>query len=108
MDPKAESAAGPPLPHGVVYILIFIVIAAVLNLLVVNSVRQIQCFGALALGFFLVPILNGSLALVSLVLRRRHPGLSGFQYIMLFVGVPIAAILIDGAVILSWDMRGCL
>ena len=90
---------------------IFISVVVVLNLFAIWAAWQDKSWGALGIAYFVGPIANGVLALVSCAaipfLKRRQPEFSVWRHLVFSFGVPIAAIIIDAAAILSMDLRGC-
>ncbi|HKV11664.1 MAG TPA: hypothetical protein VJ725_26195 [Thermoanaerobaculia bacterium] len=89
----------------------FLALVAVVNGIALWLAWKDRSWGALGIALLYGPIANGALALTSLLaipfLKARDPFLSVSNHTALSLAIPTVAGLIDAAVILSMDLRGC-
>ena len=83
----------------------FISFLAALNLLAIAFAWSDQGWAAISIAYYICPMLNGLLALISLLaiptLKRRYPAFSLAEHLAVSLGAPAIAIVLDGVIIYS-------
>ena len=84
--------------------LIFITVLALLNLTALALAWSDRGLGGVLIALYLGPVANGVLALIALAatpfLKRWRPGFSVWCHVALSFGIPTAAVMLDGLLII--------
>jgi hypothetical protein len=111
LDYRSPLAKRPP-ANRPVYVAagIAAAVALIANATLVSWAASDRSWGALGIMVMIGPITNGVLALLSLpfipIVRRISHGASVVPYVLTGVLIPIGAVLVDAACILSLDLHG--
>jgi hypothetical protein len=86
-------------------------VALIVNAVLVSWAASDRSWGALGIMIMIGPITNGVLAFLSLpfipLVRRVSGGASVVPYVLAGVLIPVGAVIVDAACILSMDLHGC-
>ena len=87
----------------------FVMIVVILNFFAVAAASQ-GSWGAFAIMFYIVPIMNMVMATLSVllipILREDNPSLSIWRHLLVSLGVPTAAVVLDYLIIAWMDVPG--
>jgi hypothetical protein len=89
----------------------FITALVILNLVALTLAWRDRSLGAMVIAVFIGPAANGVFALLALAmtpfLKRRRPCFSVWRHAALSLGIPVAAMVVDGILILLMRPSAC-
>ena len=93
------------------FIVAFTSLVVLLNMLVLMAAARDRSWGAIWFGVIGGPVMNGVIALLSLLaipaLKRRRAQFSVWRHVAISLGMPAAAAVVDGVIIFHMDLHGC-